>query len=68
MPLADCKRYDSLRKGWVSVVSRDLLMEAIGSLGLYGMNATFNEILAAGIRSRATPAVTPQSELDFQAA
>jgi DNA replication protein DnaC len=30
-------------------------MEAIGTLGLYGMKATFDEILAAGIRSRATP-------------
>jgi DNA replication protein DnaC len=30
-------------------------MEAIGSLGLYGMKATFDEILAAGIKSRATP-------------
>jgi DNA replication protein DnaC len=30
-------------------------MEAIGTLGLYGMKATFDEILAAGIKSRATP-------------
>ena len=37
------------------MVLRDRLMEAIGSLGLYGMKATFDEILAAGIRSRATP-------------
>ena len=34
---------------------RDRLMAAIGSLGLYGMKATFDEILAAGIKSRATP-------------
>ena len=36
------------------MVLRDRLMEAIGTLGLYGMKATFDEILAAGIKSRAT--------------
>lgn len=36
------------------MVLRDRLMEAIGALGLYGMKATFDEILAAGIKSRAT--------------
>ena len=30
-------------------------MEAIGTLGLYGMKVTFDEILAAGIKTRATP-------------
>jgi DNA replication protein DnaC len=34
---------------------RERLMEAIGTLGLYGMKATFDEILASGIKSRATP-------------
>ena len=37
------------------MVLRDRLMEAIGTLGLYGMKATFDEVLAAGIKSRATP-------------
>jgi len=37
------------------MVLRDRLMEAIGTLGLYGMKATFDEILAAGIRTRSTP-------------
>ncbi len=37
------------------MVLRDRLMEAIGTLGLYGMKATLDEILAAGIKSRATP-------------
>ncbi len=37
------------------MVLRDRLMEAIGTLGLYGMKATFDEILASGIKSRATP-------------
>lgn len=37
------------------MVLRDRLMEAIGSLGLYGMKVTLDEILAAGIKSRATP-------------
>ena len=37
------------------MVLRDRLMEAIGFLGLYGMKATFDEIMAAGIKSRATP-------------
>jgi DNA replication protein DnaC len=30
-------------------------MDAMGTLGLYGMKATFDEVLAAGIKSRATP-------------
>jgi DNA replication protein DnaC len=30
-------------------------MQAIGTLGLYGMKVTLDEILAAGIKSRATP-------------
>lgn len=37
------------------MVLRDRLMEAMGILGLYGMKATFDEVLAAGIKSRATP-------------
>jgi DNA replication protein DnaC len=37
------------------MVLRDRLMEAMETLGLYGMKATFDEILAAGIKSRATP-------------
>lgn len=37
------------------MVLRDRLMEAIGTLGLYGMKATFDEILASGINTRATP-------------
>ena len=39
----------------VYMVMRDRLMEAIGTLGLYGIKATLDEILAAGIKSRATP-------------
>ncbi|WP_460597977.1 ATP-binding protein, partial [Geomonas sp. Red276] len=34
---------------------RERIMEALGTLGLYGMKATFDEIMAAGIKSRATP-------------
>ena len=37
------------------MILRDRLMEAMGTLGLYGMKATFDEVLAAGIKSRATP-------------
>ena len=37
------------------MVLRDRVMGAMGTLGLYGMKATFDEILAAGIKSRATP-------------
>jgi DNA replication protein DnaC len=37
------------------MVLRDRIMEAIGTLGLYGMKATFDELLASGIKSRATP-------------
>jgi DNA replication protein DnaC len=37
------------------MVLRDRLMAAIGTLGLYGMKATFDEILASGIKNRATP-------------
>jgi DNA replication protein DnaC len=39
----------------VYMVMHDRLMEAIGTLGLYGIKATLDEILAAGIKSRATP-------------
>ena len=37
------------------MVLRERMMEAIGSLGLYGMKASFDEILASGIKSRSTP-------------
>lgn len=37
------------------MVLRNRIMEAIGTLGLYGMKATFDEILASGVKSRATP-------------
>ena len=37
------------------MVLRELLLEAITTLGLYGMKATFDEILASGIKSMATP-------------
>ena len=37
------------------MVLRERLLEAITTLGLYGMKATFDEILASGIKSRATP-------------
>jgi DNA replication protein DnaC len=37
------------------MVLRDRLMAAIAALGLYGMKVTLDEILAAGIKSRATP-------------
>ena len=37
------------------MVLRERLVEVIGTLGLYGMKATFEEILAAGIKTRATP-------------
>lgn len=34
---------------------RNRLIDAMAALGLYGMKATFDEILAAGIKARATP-------------
>lgn len=37
------------------MVLRDRIMAAIGSLGLYGMKVTLDEVLTAGIKSRATP-------------
>ena len=37
------------------MVLRERLMETMGTLGLYGMKATFDEVIAAGIKSRATP-------------
>jgi DNA replication protein DnaC len=39
----------------VSMGLRDRLMEAMGTLGLHGMKACFDEILATGIKTRATP-------------
>ena len=37
------------------MVLRDRLMEGIQALGLYGMKSILDEVLAAGIKSRATP-------------
>lgn len=37
------------------MVLRERLMDIIGTLGLYGMKATFDEILASGIKNRSTP-------------
>ena len=37
------------------MVLRDRIQEAMAKLGLYGMKATLDEIVAAGIKSRATP-------------
>ena len=34
---------------------RERMMEALATLGLYGMKSTFDEIMAVGIKSRATP-------------
>jgi len=34
---------------------RDKLLAAMGSLNLYGMTSVFDEVVAAGIKSRATP-------------
>ena len=34
---------------------RDRLMEAMKTLGLHSMQACFDEVLAAGIKTRATP-------------
>ena len=37
------------------MVLRERMINAMSTLGLYGMKATIDEILAAGIKSRATP-------------
>jgi len=37
------------------MVLRDRIQDSMAKLGLYGMKATLDEIVAAGIRSRATP-------------
>ena len=37
------------------MVLRERLMGVMGTLGLYGMKASFDEVLAVGIKSRATP-------------
>lgn len=37
------------------MVLRERLMGVMGTLGLYGMKAIFDEVLAVGIKSRATP-------------
>ncbi len=34
---------------------REKLMSAMGALGLYGMKGTFDEVIATGIKQRATP-------------
>lgn len=37
------------------MVLRERILDAVGKLGLYGMKSTFDEVVAAGIKSRATP-------------
>lgn len=39
----------------VPVLLREKLQSAMGKLGLYGMKATFDELIATGIKQRATP-------------
>ena len=34
---------------------RDKLLDAMGKLGLHGMKSVFDEVLATGIKQRATP-------------
>lgn len=38
-----------------ALVLRDLLLEAMGALNMYGMKSVIDEVLATGSRQRATP-------------
>ena len=53
--MADCNRYDRCFSREVLMVLREKLLEAMDTLGLYGMKATFDELIATGIKQRATP-------------
>lgn len=37
------------------MLQRERLLSAMGTIGLYGMKATFDELIATGIKQRATP-------------
>ena len=53
VPIVDCRSMTSFSSE-VPMGLRERIMEALTTLGLYGMKATFDEVMAAGIKSRAT--------------
>ena len=52
-PVADCARYDSLRRA--VVMERSEILTAMGELKLYGMKAAFDEIIATAVKRQHEP-------------
>ena len=53
LPIADCARYDSLRRA--SLMERTDILELMSTLKLYGMRAAYDEVMATGIKRRHEP-------------
>src|SRR5437764_13464379 len=47
-PIADCARYDNLRR--TKLMERTQLFDLMGELKLYGMKAAFDEIMATAVK------------------
>jgi hypothetical protein len=52
-PVADCARYDLLRRAWL--MDRAEIMAAMGELKLYGMRAAYDELMAVAVRRQHEP-------------
>ena len=52
-PVADCARYDNLRR--TDLMERSELFDLMGELQLYGMKAAFDEIMATAIKRQHEP-------------
>ena len=53
LPIADCARYDSLRRA--SLMERTDILELMSTLKLYGMRAAYDEVMTTGIKRRHEP-------------
>ena len=52
-PIADCARYDRLRRA--SLMERTDILELMSTLKLYGMRAAYDEVMTTGIKRRHEP-------------
>jgi hypothetical protein len=53
LPIADCARYDSLRRA--SWIERTDILDLMSTFKLYGMRAAYDEVMAPGIKCRHEP-------------
>jgi hypothetical protein len=51
-PMADCARYDSLRR---PTMERSQILDAMGQLKLYGMKAAYDEIITTAVKRQHEP-------------